>query len=122
MNQIIGNIQESRVMYRAIIRWRNETFIWSMFERVDWFIMLAHANYVYIQSAPVTPLFPIPTVPPPMIPVPGLLLGAEEANANHVYIQPASLTLGEFQTIISTFLANQQTMSISLENAPVSHT
>ena len=56
--QTIGNAQESHVMYGAIIRWRNEAFIWLMFETANWFIMLAHANYVYIQPSLLSPMLP----------------------------------------------------------------
>ena len=96
MNQIIGDIQESRIMYRAIILWRNETFIWSIFKRANWFIILAHANHVYIQRAPPTPMFPAPAAPPPMIPVPGLLVEAVGLDANHIYIQSAPPISEEF--------------------------
>ena len=69
-------------MYRAIIRWRNEAFIQSIFERADWFIILAHANYVYIQHASSNSMLPTPAAPLPMIPIPVLLLGVGGADAN----------------------------------------
>ena len=65
-----------------------------MFERADWFIMLAHANYVYIKPVSPTPMLLAPAAPHSMIPVPGLLLGAGEVDANHVYIQLVLPTLG----------------------------
>ena len=52
-------------------------------------------------------MLPAPTASPSMIPVPDLLLGAGGTDANHVSIETASSTLGEFQTIKPTFLANQ---------------